>query len=491
MTNLAVYSVLVGPTGVGPAPVPPSNSYDLVLFTDDPDMTAEHWDVRLIDTHGLDSARAAKRAKILAHRYLPDHDWSLFLDTGIALEADPVDMLERYAGSGPSFFSFRHRDRMCLYEEAEAVIERGEEDERRVREQADHYRRLGFPRRFGLIAGALLLRRHNDRAVMEVAEDWYEHLLRYSAREELAFAFAAWRHGFEPGRFDGDIADNACIAPLPRSARGRTGGRFDPAAYRWLHRSKEDRTARPENSHGTDPDLFPAPGTQDWALRKRANRYRCDKGTLYYSANGYADIYELFLRDRRMEPLRLLEMGLLRTDIQERNPGGPHASVPSLAMWRDYLPNATIYGFDISDFSAAPAMPGVHILRGNSGRLEDLDRLIAQSGGLFDVIVDDASHASHHQQIALARLFPRLRPGGLYCIENLHHQPAGIEPGNAVRTLDLLRALACGRGRETPHLDRHALAEIKAAIADIAFYDSLDRSFGEIHRDALAILRRR
>ncbi|QPC42322.1 DUF616 domain-containing protein [Kaustia mangrovi] len=229
MTNLAVYSVLVGPTGVGPAPVPPSNSYDLVLFTDDPDITAEHWDVRLIDTHGLDSARAAKRAKILAHRYLPDHDWSLFLDTGIALEADPVDMLERYAGSGPSFFSFRHRDRMCLYEEAEAVIERGEEDERRVREQADHYRRLGFPHRFGLIAGALLLRRHNDRAVMEVAEDWYEHLLRYSAREELAFAFAAWRHGFEPGHFDGDIADNACIAPSPdRRAGGRAAGSIRP-----------------------------------------------------------------------------------------------------------------------------------------------------------------------------------------------------------------------------------------------------------------------
>jgi len=45
----------------------------------------------------------------------------------------------------------------------------------------------------------------------------------------------------------------------------------------------------------------------------------------------------------------------------------------------------------------------------------------------FDIIIDDGSHASWHQQLTLRTLFPRLEKGGLYIIEDLHYQPPGIE----------------------------------------------------------------
>jgi len=41
----------------------------------------------------------------------------------------------------------------------------------------------------------------------------------------------------------------------------------------------------------------------------------------------------------------------------------------------------------------------------------------------LDIIIDDASHASHHQQNAFLTLFPKLRSGGLYIIEDLRWQP--------------------------------------------------------------------
>ena len=43
------------------------------------------------------------------------------------------------------------------------------------------------------------------------------------------------------------------------------------------------------------------------------------------------------------------------------------------------------------------------------------------------MILDDASHASYHQQLAFKILFPRLSPDGLYIIEDLHWQSPFFE----------------------------------------------------------------
>jgi hypothetical protein len=45
----------------------------------------------------------------------------------------------------------------------------------------------------------------------------------------------------------------------------------------------------------------------------------------------------------------------------------------------------------------------------------------------LDVIIDDGSHASFHQQLMFKHLFPKLRPNGTYVIENLHWQPGEFE----------------------------------------------------------------
>ena len=43
----------------------------------------------------------------------------------------------------------------------------------------------------------------------------------------------------------------------------------------------------------------------------------------------------------------------------------------------------------------------------------------------FDIIIDDGSHRADHQQISLEVLFPHLKPGGLYFIEDLNDHGYG------------------------------------------------------------------
>ncbi len=94
-------------------------------------------------------------------------------------------------------------------------------------------------------------------------------------------------------------------------------------------------------------------------------------------------------------------------------------------MWLDYFPRGKVYGFDISDFSHVKH-PRFIFVRGDGGSAEDMNRL-AHTASVFDIILDDGSHASYHQQLAFKHLFPRLRSGGTYIIEDLQWQSPSFE----------------------------------------------------------------
>jgi hypothetical protein len=98
---------------------------------------------------------------------------------------------------------------------------------------------------------------------------------------------------------------------------------------------------------------------------------------------------------------------------------------PSIAMWLEYFSRAHIFGFDISDFSHI-ANERFTFVQGDAGSEADL-RVLANAAACFDIVIDDGSHASYHQQLCLRELWPRLACGGLYIIEDLHWQPAAYE----------------------------------------------------------------
>ena len=50
---------------------------------------------------------------------------------------------------------------------------------------------------------------------------------------------------------------------------------------------------------------------------------------------------------------------------------------------------------------------------------EQMNRFMAQVGGDFDIIIDDGSHIVAHQIISFKTLFPYLKSGGIYVIEDL------------------------------------------------------------------------
>lgn len=165
-----------------------------------------------------------------------------------------------------------------------------------------------------------------------------------------------------------------------------------------------------------------APDSRD--LTSLANYYGSDKGTKAGNAHDYTRLYSFLFEHLRQKKFDMLEIGLLRphADPQMRTVRGRFAGeAPSVRMWLQYFPNARCHGIDISDFSSV-SIDRFAFHQADLSEPQSI-RALASRFPSLEIVIDDASHASFHQQVAFASFFPKVASGGFYVIEDLEWQP--------------------------------------------------------------------
>lgn len=90
----------------------------------------------------------------------------------------------------------------------------------------------------------------------------------------------------------------------------------------------------------------------------------------------------------------------------------------SLAMWKEYFPNAEIHGLDINEECQKFNDDRVKVHIGDQSNQKYLDSLGKQNG-FFDVIIDDGSHIHDHIIKSFTSLYPYLNNKGYYVIEDV------------------------------------------------------------------------
>ena len=181
------------------------------------------------------------------------------------------------------------------------------------------------------------------------------------------------------------------------------------------------------------------------------------------------------------QPITLLEIGVQN--------GG------SLQVWKKYLPaGSRVVGIDINPDCAKLQLDeetSLHIADGTDKAV--LDGVLGDT--TFDVIIDDGSHRSDHVISTYKALFPRIKGGGKYIIEDLHAS-YWTEYGGGFRTegsaMEFLKGLAdglnCDHFRDTgltPKSEIDHLRDFGRSIARMTFYDSVAvMEFMNVPRDA-------
>lgn len=143
-------------------------------------------------------------------------------------------------------------------------------------------------------------------------------------------------------------------------------------------------------------------------LGKLFTRYGTDKGIW-----GYTDAYRHFLETERMTIENVLEIGICgHRDIPNNVVGA------SLFAWRDYFPYATIHGIDNDLRFIFNDQARIKTALCDAYDPQQLGRTLAYWGNTrFDFICDDAVHDPLPQISLCQMLWPFLRRGGVYAIE--------------------------------------------------------------------------
>jgi hypothetical protein len=163
----------------------------------------------------------------------------------------------------------------------------------------------------------------------------------------------------------------------------------------------------------------------------------------------YLRKYESFLhRYGERADFRMMELG-----------AGPEWNLgASVRLWEEYFwrDDFRLHVVDVKPVAAGLANERVTVTVGDLGDPDTLDRLAAS---VYDVVLDDASHLWGHQLLAFERLFPAVRRGGLYIIEDIETSfgpnRERWSQGEALDTYTILSrliTLVAGRGREHPLL---------------------------------------
>ena len=187
----------------------------------------------------------------------------------------------------------------------------------------------------------------------------------------------------------------------------------------------------------TFPDIAPfiIPPSRRHELLEQA---QTDMARLFFGHKGrpmlkpihYPDLYDKHFSPYRGKPVTMLEIGV--------------AGGGSLEMWREYFgKDATIFGIDINPKCSERADPPNQVRIGSQADPEFL-RSVIEEMGPPDIILDDGSHIAKHQRASFRALFPALKSGGLYVIEDLitsYWRPYGggyRRPGTAIELVKQL-----------------------------------------------------
>jgi len=142
-----------------------------------------------------------------------------------------------------------------------------------------------------------------------------------------------------------------------------------------------------------------------------------DEHFVFYKTRDLVDQYRAFLeRHPGFAPQQIFELGLWD--------GG------SMVFWAELFKPARHVGADIQVKQNSPYFekylsqehirgrlkPYWDVDQGNTARLEQIWR--AEFNAPLDLVIDDASHLYAPTRASFETLFPRLRPGGLYIIED-------------------------------------------------------------------------
>jgi len=206
-----IYTAITGNYDTVKEPKYINPAFDYILFTNNPEIKSDVWQVRLVDNEEqLDNVRLARRIKILGHEYLSGYDYSIWVDSKFEITDNLEEYMLTYRRQEP-ILCFTHYANDCVYKEKKLCDLLKKDNFEIMEAQMDRYRKEGYPAENGLIESGILVRELKDDRLQQVMRTWWREILDGSRRDQLSFNYACWKNDFMYDSTDLFIYDNKYV----------------------------------------------------------------------------------------------------------------------------------------------------------------------------------------------------------------------------------------------------------------------------------------
>ena len=140
----------------------------------------------------------------------------------------------------------------------------------------------------------------------------------------------------------------------------------------------------------------------------------CGTDKTPFNLNGhrhpYTSVYSLLMAQYKHHAIRFSEIGV--------------AGGASVKMWNRYFEKGTFYFFDSDQNFLNHSAQGVDASQ-NTFRIMDVSvaesirTALSATGGSLDILLDDSSHNTEHQNLIIHEALPFIRSGGMIIIEDV------------------------------------------------------------------------
>jgi len=171
----------------------------------------------------------------------------------------------------------------------------------------------------------------------------------------------------------------------------------------------------------------PLEGASIYNLAVEQFREQGGRSTDKYWVHNYTQYYDTFFNSWQNRKIKLLEIGVARG--------------ASLILWEKFFKRGKFYGVDKSPRRWRRSLKGhkrIKIFVGNQNDTVFLKDKVAPAGP-YNIIIDDGSHVPEDQLASFTALWPHIRRGGFYVIEDLHGNYGGHKAKHGPKMMEVIQ----------------------------------------------------
>ena len=185
MNRIVVYACIFGDYDqLNEIPVKDPNA-DYILFTDNPYLTSNTWDVWFVFNE-YNARYTARLYKANPPLLIQKYDYTVWIDARFA------PLVKDWKAIGlpkhREIMAFRHDVRDCAYQEAKVCYDMGLDTPERINNTVDFLKRMNYPKHNGLCSTGFLIR-NNSPVIFDFNETWFTYIDQYCIRDQLTFNF--------------------------------------------------------------------------------------------------------------------------------------------------------------------------------------------------------------------------------------------------------------------------------------------------------------